>query len=83
MPRSLTGVGSLTAVQGDLPEQVLDFEIFDLVMNTNTYCHFYNHYRVNMEDTAVVPNYEGKDKDCYVTAKEENIRPYGILFKEI
>ena len=39
--------------------------------------------RVNMEDTAVVPNYEGKGKDCYVTAKEENIRPYGILFKEI
>ena len=25
-----------------------------------------------MEDTAVVPNYEGKGKDCYVTAKEEN-----------
>jgi len=39
--------------------------------------------RVNMEDTAVVPNYEGKGKDCYVTAKEENIRPYGILFKEV
>ena len=52
-------------------------------MNTNTHCHFYNDFRVNMEDTAVVPNYEGKGKDCYVTAKEENIRPYGILFKEI
>ena len=37
-------------------------------MNTNTYWYFYNHYRVNMEDTAVVPNYEGKGKDCYVKA---------------
>ena len=54
-----------------------------LVMNTNTYWHFYTHCRVNMEDTTVVSNYEGKGIDCYVTAKEENIRPYGILFKEV
>ena len=52
-------------------------------MNKNTHGHFYNHCSVNMEDTAVVFNYEGKGKDCYVTAKEENIRPYRILFKEV
>ena len=52
-------------------------------MNTNTYGNYYNHCRVNMDDTAVVSNYEGKGIDCYVTAREENIRPYGILFKEV
>ena len=53
-------------------------------MITNTHCwHFYNLCRVNMEDTTVVSNYEGEGIDCYVTAKEENIRPYGILFKEV
>ena len=57
--------------------------MFNLVIDTNTYWHFFNLCRVNMEDTAVVPNYEGKGKDCYVTAKEENTRPYGILFKEV
>ena len=39
--------------------------------------------RVNMEDTDVIADYEGKGKDCYVTANEDNIRPYGILFKEV
>ena len=52
-------------------------------MSTNTYWHFYKHCRVNMEDTVVVANYEGKGRDCYVTEKEQNIRPYGILFKEV
>ena len=46
-------------------------------ISTTTAC------RVNMEDTTVVPNYEGKGRDCYVTEKEQNIRPYGILFKEV
>jgi len=34
--------------------------------------------RVNMEDTDVI-----KDVNYFVTASEENIRPYGILFKKI
>ena len=52
-------------------------------MKTNTYQKYINHCRVNMEDTAVVSNYEGEGIDCYVTGREENIRPYGILFKEV
>ena len=53
-------------------------------MTTNSqYWLFYNLCRVNMKDTAVVSNYEEEGIDCYVTAKEENIRPYGILFKEV
>ena len=34
--------------------------------------------RVNMEDTEHV-----KDMDYYVTKDEKNIRPYGILYKEV
>ena len=39
--------------------------------------------RVNMEDTKVVPNGCGSGSEYFVTADEENIRPYGILVKEI
>ena len=39
--------------------------------------------RVNMEDTKVVPNGCGCGSEYFVTADEENIRPYGILVKEI
>jgi len=34
--------------------------------------------RVNMDDTAYIPS-----RDFFLTADEENIRPYGLLFKEI
>ena len=34
--------------------------------------------RVNMEDTVHV-----EEKDYYVTKDENNIRPYGMLFKEV
>ena len=39
--------------------------------------------RVNMEDTKVVPNGCRSGSEYFVTADEENIRPYGILVKEI
>ena len=39
--------------------------------------------RVNMNDTTVVPNAGKYGAEYFVTAKEENIRPYGILVKEI
>ena len=39
--------------------------------------------RVNMEDTEVVPDGNNRGSEYFVTAKEENIRPYGILVKEI
>ena len=39
--------------------------------------------RVNMEDTKVVPNGNRSGSEYFVTAEEENIRPYGILVKEI
>ena len=39
--------------------------------------------RVNMDDTKVVPNGNGRGSEYFVTAKEENIRPYGILVKEM
>ena len=34
--------------------------------------------RVNMDDTKFVP-----EQNYFVTAKEENIRPYGLLYKKI
>ena len=34
--------------------------------------------RVNMEDTEVIAH-----RNFYLTAKEENIRPYGILYKKV
>ena len=39
--------------------------------------------RVNMEDTKVVPNGNHSGSEYFVTAEEENIRPYGILVKEM
>ena len=41
------------------------------------------HNRVNMEDTIVVLNAPSWGSVIYVTAEEDNIRPYGILYKEI
>ena len=34
--------------------------------------------RVNMDDTVYI-----ETRDFFLTAKEDNIRPYGLLFKEI
>ena len=39
--------------------------------------------RVNMEDTEVVPDGNSSGSEYFVTAKEENIRPYGILVKKM
>jgi len=39
--------------------------------------------RVNMEDTTVIPDALGSGTDYYVTAKAENIRPYGILVRDV
>ena len=39
--------------------------------------------RVNMADTNVVLNAPFKGSVIYVTAEEDSIRPYGILYKEI
>ena len=39
--------------------------------------------RVNMEDTKVVLNGNGSGSEYFVTANEDNIRPYGILVKEL
>ena len=40
--------------------------------------HFIIMCRVNMEGTEII----GKE-NYYVTAREEDIRPYGILYKKI
>ena len=34
--------------------------------------------RVNMDDTVYIPS-----RDFFLTSDEDNIRPYGLLFKEI
>ena len=39
--------------------------------------------RVNMEDKKVITNGNGSGSEYFVTAREENIRPYGFLVKEI
>ena len=39
--------------------------------------------RVNMEDTKVITNGNGSGSEYFATAREENIRPYGFLVKEI
>ena len=39
--------------------------------------------RVNMADTEVFPNGNGRSSDYFVTASEDQIRPYGILIKEV
>ena len=39
--------------------------------------------RVNMEDTVVVPDGNNRGSEYFVTANEDNIRPYGILVKEM
>ena len=40
--------------------------------------------RVNMEDTDVVAvTHEDYEGEYFVTANEENIRPYGLLYKKI
>ena len=39
--------------------------------------------RVNMDDTEVIPDGNNRGSEYFVTAKEDNIRPYGILFKEM
>ena len=39
--------------------------------------------RVNMADTKVIPNGNRSGSEYFVTAREENIRPYGFLVKEI
>ena len=39
--------------------------------------------RVNMEDTKVVPDGNRSGSEYFVTGEEENIRPYGILVKEM
>ena len=38
--------------------------------------------RVNMAGTQVVSDGNGSRAQFFVTAEEEDIRPYGILFKE-
>jgi len=39
--------------------------------------------RVNMMDTTITKPPDHPDWDYFVTQKEDNIRPYGILFKQI
>ena len=39
--------------------------------------------RVNMDDTIMVPDGNNRGSEYFVTADEENIRPYGILVKEM
>ena len=39
--------------------------------------------RVNMDDTKVVPDGNRSGSEYFVTAEEDNIRPYGILVKEM
>ena len=40
--------------------------------------------RVNMEDTnVVIRRYMGRSREYFVTASEENVRPYGMLFKKM
>ena len=39
--------------------------------------------RVNMAGTKVIPNGNRSGSEYFVTAREENIRPYGFLVKEI